>query len=63
MSWRFLRVGPTRWTHRKHQDAIDHLREESRVLREQLGRRRLRLTDLKRRHVAAKGTILVSELL
>jgi hypothetical protein len=42
---------------------IDYLREENRVLREQLGDRRLRLNDDQRRRLAAKakrlrGTIL-----
>jgi hypothetical protein len=34
---------------------IDYLREENRVLREQLGRRRLRLNDDQRRRLAAKA--------
>ena len=45
------------WIHRGQQDVIDYLREENHVLREQLGRRRLRLTDDQRRRLAirAKG--------
>jgi hypothetical protein len=35
------------------QFAIDYLREENRVLREQLGHRRLRLTNDQRRRLAA----------
>ena len=34
---------------------IDYLREENRVLREQLGGRRLRLDDNQRRRLAAKA--------
>jgi hypothetical protein len=34
---------------------IDYLREENRVLREQLGNRRLRLNDDQRRRLAAKA--------
>ena len=34
---------------------IDYLREENRVLREQLGGRRLRLNDNQRRRLAAKA--------
>src|SRR6185369_3993973 len=36
-------------------DAVDYLREEHRVLREQLGDRRLRLNDNQRRRLAAKA--------
>jgi len=39
---------------RLQQDAIEYLKEENRVLREQLGGRRLRLTDAQRRRLAAK---------
>jgi len=38
--------------------AIDYLREENRVLREQLENKRLRLTDAQRRRLAAKGKAL-----
>jgi putative transposase len=37
---------------------IDYLREENRVLREQLGDRRLRLSDHQRRRLAAKAKVL-----
>ena len=43
--------------------AIDYLREENRVLREQLGDRRLRLTDDQRRRLAAKAKGLGRKLL
>jgi hypothetical protein len=39
----------------RHLNAIDYLREENRVLREQLGQRRLRLNDDQRRRLAAKA--------
>jgi hypothetical protein len=43
------------WINR-HQDAvIEYLREENRVLKQQLGRRRLRLTDAQRRRLAIRG--------
>jgi len=39
-----------------HQDAvIEYLQEENRVLKQQLGRRRLRLTDNQRRRLAVRG--------
>ena len=43
--------------------AIDYLREENRVLREQLGDRRLRLNDKQRRRLAAKAKGLGRRLL
>ena len=42
---------------------IDYLREENRVLREQLGDRHLRLTDDQRRHLAAKAKGLGRKIL
>ena len=43
--------------------AIDYLREENRILREQLGGRRLRFTDAQRRRLAAKAKGLGRKLL
>ncbi len=42
---------------------IEYLVEENRVLKEQLGNRRLRLTEDQRRQLAAKGKILVHRAL
>jgi hypothetical protein len=42
----------------KQQHAIDYLREENRVLREQLCARRLRFTDDQRRRLAAKARLV-----
>jgi len=42
---------------------IDHLREEKRVLREQLGARRQRSTDDRRRRLAAKAKGLGRKML
>jgi transposase len=47
----------------RQRQAIDYLREENRVLREQLGDRRLRLTDDQRRPLAAKAKGLGRSLL
>src|SRR3954469_18758470 len=47
----------------QQQQAIDYLREENRVLREQLGGRRLRLSDDQRRRLAAKAKGLGRKLL
>src|SRR5262249_6048314 len=43
------------WMNQQQQQAIDYLREENRVLREQLGGRRLRFTDDQRRRLAARA--------
>ena len=43
------------WVTRRQPDVIAYLKEENIVLREQLGGRRLRLTDAQRRRLAVKG--------
>src|SRR5262245_48932273 len=47
----------------KQQHAIDYLREENRVLREQQGTRRRRFTDDQRRRLAAKAKLVGRGLL
>ena len=39
----------------RQQDAIEYLREENRILREQLGGRRIRFTDTQRIRLAEKA--------
>ena len=51
------------WMNQKQQHAIEYLREENRVLREQLGNRRLRFTDDQRRRLAAKAKLVGRRLL
>ena len=51
----FLVLTVAGWMNRHQEDLIDYLREENRVLREQLGRRPLRLTDAQRRRLAVRG--------
>ncbi len=46
------------WIHSRQLEVIAFLREENRVLREQLGGRRLRFTDDQRRRLAVKGRIV-----
>ena len=41
--FRFVVIAMAGWMNHKQQHAIEYLREENRVLREQLGTRRLRL--------------------
>ena len=51
------------WITRHQQDVVEYLRAENRVLREQLGGRRLRLTDPQRARLARKGKRLGRKLL
>jgi putative transposase len=59
----FLLVALAGWIDRKQQDVVDYLREENRVLRDQLGEKRLRLTDAQRQRLAVKGRSLGRRLL
>src|SRR5215469_17363572 len=61
--FRFLLIAVAGWMNQQQQFAIDYLREESRVLREQLGHRRLRLTNDQRRRLAAKAKRLCRRIL
>jgi putative transposase len=56
--FRFLIISLAGWMNEQQQYAIDYLREENRVLRAQLGHRRLRLTDDQRRSLAGKAVLL-----
>jgi transposase InsO family protein len=53
--FRFCVLAVAGWIHRGQQDAIEYLRVENRVLREQLGGRRMRLTDDQRRTLAVRA--------
>jgi hypothetical protein len=53
--FRFVLIAVAGWMNQRQLQVIDYLREENRVLREQLGARRLRLNDDQRRRLAAKG--------
>jgi putative transposase len=55
--FRFLAAAIAGWANQQQQDAIEYLREENRVLREQLKGKRIRFTDDQRRRLAerAKG--------
>jgi hypothetical protein len=44
-SFRFVLISLAGWMSQRQLNVIDYLREENRVLREQLGDRRLRLND------------------
>lgn len=55
---RFLVLWMADWIHSRQLEVIDFLREENRVLWEQLGGRRLRFSDDQRRRLAVKGRIV-----
>src|SRR3954449_12042759 len=61
--FRFLLIAVAGWMNQHQQQMIEYLREENRVLREQLGGRRLRLTDNQRRRLAARAKGLGRKLL
>ena len=53
--FRFVLVAMAGWMNQRQLHIIEYLREENRVLREQLGGRRLRFNDDQRRRLAAKA--------
>ena len=53
--FRFVLIAVAGWMNQHHLQTIDYLREENRVLREQLGARRVRLNDDQRRRLATKA--------
>ena len=61
--FQFVVIALAGWMNQKQQHAIEYLREENRVLREQLGTRRLRFTDDQRRRLAAKAKLVGRRLL
>ena len=61
--FRFVLIAVAGWMNQRQLQAIDYLREENRVLREQPGDRRLRFTDDQRRRLAAKAKGLGRKIL
>ena len=61
--FRFMLIVVAGWMNQRQLRVIAYLREENRVLREQLGGRRLRLNDDQRRRLAAKAKGLGRKLL
>ena len=53
--FRLLLVSLAGWLNQQQQDVIDYLQEENRVLREQLGGKRLHFNDDQRRQLAVKA--------
>src|SRR5580765_5259292 len=56
--FRFMLIALAGWVNQQQRDVIDYLQEENRVLREQLGAKRVRFTDAQRRRLAAKAKTL-----
>src|SRR6516164_7865589 len=61
--FRFVLMAVAGWMNQRQLQVIDYLREENRVLGEQLGERRLRFTDDQRRRLGAKAKGLGRKLL
>jgi putative transposase len=61
--FRFVLIAVAGWMNQHQLQVIDYLREENRVLREQLGDRRLGLNDDQRRRLAAKAKTLGRKIL
>jgi putative transposase len=61
--FRFLLACLAGWTNQQQQEIIEYLREENRVLKQQLGRKRLRLTDEQRCRLAVKSNKLGRRIL
>src|SRR5260221_10139979 len=61
--FRFVLIAVAGWMNQRQLQMIDYLHEENRVLREQLGGRRVRLNDDQRRRLAAKAKGLGRKLL
>ena len=53
--WQLVLIGVAGWMNRKQQQLIDYLLEENHVLREQLGKQRLRFSDAQKKRLALKA--------
>src|SRR5258705_3286041 len=59
----FVVVSSAGWMNHRQQQLIEYLVEENRVLREQIGNRRMRFTDDQRRRLAARAKKLGRKVL
>ncbi len=55
---KFLLLMWVSWVNRAQQNAIDYLKEENCILREQVGNKRLRLSNAQRRRLAEKAKVV-----
>jgi putative transposase len=61
--FQFVVIVMAGWMNQRQQNVIEYLREQNRVLRKQLGERRLRFTDDQRRRLAVRAKGLGRKLL
>ena len=61
--WHILVIAVAGWMNREQSAVVEYLREENRILRELLGKKRPRLSDDQRRRLAAKGKALGRKIL
>jgi len=61
--WQFILVALAGWMNRQQQHVIEYLQEENRILREELGRKRILLNVAQKRRLATKGKVLGRALL
>jgi hypothetical protein len=61
--WHFLIVAISGWMNREQQQVIDYLREENRILREKLGRKRIILNESQKLRLATAAMKLGKDLL
>ena len=55
--FRFLLIAVSGWMNQQQLQLMDYLREENRVLSEQLGQRRLRFNDDQRRRLGVRAKV------
>src|SRR5215472_13859669 len=61
--FRLLVISLAGWLNQRQQDALEYLPEENRVLREQIGGKRLRFNDDQRRRLAVRAKKLGCRIL
>jgi hypothetical protein len=62
-TWPFLIVAISGWMNREQLQVIDYMREENRILREKLGRKRVALNESQKQRLAAAAMKLGQDLL
>ena len=60
--FQFVVIAIAGWMNQHQQQVVDYLLEENRVLREQIGSRRMRFNDEQRRRLAVKAKTLGRKL-
>ena len=61
--FRFLLIAVAGWMNQEQRHILDYVREENRVLRAQIGARRLQLSDDQRRRLAVRAKLLKRRVL